>query len=141
MKKFIIPCLLIAFFINIQNASAQVKPNGAVLKFDKEAQDYGKIDIDNIPEAKLDVKFSNTGTQPLVISNVKGCCGTRITDYPKEPILPGKSGIIKVEFEILPKIQTINRTVTVMSNSVNSPDIYKIKGEVVEIDKSVIKKK
>lgn len=143
MKKLI---KLISYFVILAWLTplyAQKSPavNGAVLTFEKECQDYGKIDIDDIPEAKLDVRFTNTGNQPLVISNVRGCCGTRIIDWPKEPILPGKKGTIKVEFEILPKVQTINRTVTVMSNSVNSPDIYKIKGEVVVMEKGLIKAK
>lgn len=119
---------------------AQSKTNGALLVFEKECQDYGKIDIDDIPEAKLKIKFFNKGTQPLIVSNVRGCCGTRITDWTKQPVMPGKEGFVTVEFEIPTKIQTISRTVTVMSNSVNSPDIYKIKGEVLEIDKNILKK-
>ena len=141
MKKLIKSTLILFFLLAVIAVNAQTKANGPILTFAEKDHDYGKIDIDNIPEAKLNVKFTNTGTQPLVLSNVRGCCGTRITDYTKEPILPGKSGNIKVEFEILPKIQTISRTVTVMSNSANSPDIFKIKGEVVEVDKSIIKKK
>ncbi|OQA02375.1 MAG: hypothetical protein BWY70_00004 [Bacteroidetes bacterium ADurb.Bin408] len=143
MKNFIRLALVIIIITFQSNAYSQktTAVNGAVLTFEKENHDYGKIDIDDIPEAKLDVRFSNTGNQPLVISNVKGCCGTRIIDWPKEPILPGKKGVIKVEFEILPKVQTINRTITVISNSINSPDIYKIKGEVVVIEKGIIKAK
>ena len=143
MKKVIslISIIIIAAIQSNAYSQKSAPVNGAVLTFEKECQDYGKIDIDDIPEAKLDVRFTNTGNQPLVISNVRGCCGTRIIDWPKEPILPGKKGIVKVEFEILPKVQTINRTVTVMSNSINSPDIYKIKGEVVVKEKGIIKAK
>lgn len=143
MKKLIKSIMFFAILIWLAPLYAQKSPsvNGAVLTFEKECQDYGKIDIEDIPEAKLDIRFTNTGNQPLVISNVRGCCGTRIVDWPKEPILPGKKGIVKVEFEILPKVQTINRTVTVMSNSLNSPDIYKIKGEVVVMEKGIIKAK
>lgn len=141
MEKFIKPTLLFIFLITLFNAFAQTKPSGAVLTFAEKDHDYGKIDIDKIPEAKLSISFTNTGSQPLIISNVRGCCGTRVLDWTKEPILPGKSGSAKIEFEILPKIQTISRTITIMSNSVNSPDIFKIKGEVVEVDNSIIKRK
>jgi len=139
MNKNLVLVILIMTVFSVKTYS-QTSVSGAVLSFEKEYHDYGKIDIENIPEAKLTIKFFNKGNQPLVVSNVRGCCGTRVIDWTKEPIMPGKSGTVKIEFEILPKIQTINRTVTVMSNSVNSPDIYKIKGEVVEIDKSIIKK-
>jgi len=141
MKNLIISSFFVFFLFTASHVAAQTKANGAILTFSEKDHDYGKIDIDNIPEAKLDVKFTNTGNQPLIISNVRGCCGTRIVDYTKEPILPGKGGTVKVEFEILPKVQTISRTVTIMSTSINSPDIFKIKGEVVEVDKSIIKKK
>ncbi len=141
MKNLIKSTFLLFSLFTVLTVAAQTKANGPVLTFAEKDHDYGKIDIENIPEATLNVKFTNTGSQPLILSNVRGCCGTRITDYTKEPIMPGKTGNIKVEFEILPKIQTISRTVTVMSNSANSPDIFKIKGEVVEVDKSIIKKK
>ncbi len=139
MKKIALTFIILISVFSV-NLFSQNSVSGAILTFEKANHDYGKIDIEHIPEAKLTIKFSNTGNQPLVVSNVRGCCGTRVIDWTKEPIMPGKYGTVKIEFEILPKIQTINRTVTIMSNSVNSPDIYKIKGEVVEIDKSIIKK-
>lgn len=139
MKKHLFTLLLLNVVFSL-NVFSQNSSSGAVLKFDIPEYDYGKIDIENIPDAKLDIKFSNTGSAPLIISNVRGCCGSRIIDWTKEPILPGKSGIVKIHFEIPQKIQTISRTVTIISNSTNSPDIFKIKGEVVEKDNSIIKK-
>lgn len=140
MKKSVV-LLILSVFISFSSIVAQNNTNGPKLRFDTDGYDYGKIDIEKIPEAKLDIKFWNDGPMPLIISNVRGCCGSRITDWTKEPILPGKSGTIKIEFEIASKIHTISRTVTVISNSINSPDIFKIKGEVVEVDNSVIKKR
>jgi len=131
----IIPAIL--FFINL-SLCAQNNVSGAILKFDTDGHDYGKIDIEKIPEAKMDIKFSNTGNAPLVISNVKACCGTRVIDWTKEPIMPGKSGVAKIQFEIPPKIHTISRTVTITSNSINSPDVFRIKGEVIEIKNGLI---
>lgn len=139
MKKLLFTFLIFNVFLSL-NIFSQNSTSGPVLKFDIPEYDYGKIDIENIPDAKMDIKFSNNGTAPLIISNVRGCCGTRIIDWTKEPILPGKSGTVKIQFEITPKIQTISRTITIMSNSINSPDIFKIKGEVVEKDNSIIKK-
>jgi hypothetical protein len=42
--------------------------------------------------------FTNTGSTPLVISNVRGSCGCTVTDYTKEPIAPGKTGNVKATF-------------------------------------------
>jgi hypothetical protein len=43
--------------------------------------------------------FTNTGTQDLFISNAVGSCGCTVPEWPREPIKPGKSGKIKVEFD------------------------------------------
>ena len=46
-----------------------------------------------------DYKFTNTGEEPLIISNAKGSCGCTVPDWPREPIAPGESGVIKVQFD------------------------------------------
>ncbi len=43
-------------------------------------------------------RFKNTGDHPLIISNAVASCGCTVPSYPKEPIAPGKSGEILVEF-------------------------------------------
>lgn len=43
-------------------------------------------------------EITNTGSQPLVISNVQPGCGCTIPEFTKEPILPGKKGKIKLKF-------------------------------------------
>src|SRR5690606_27416711 len=52
--------------------------------------DYGKISQKSDPLRR--VKFTNTGTEPLVIKNARGSCGCTVPDWPKEPILPGETG-------------------------------------------------
>lgn len=43
-------------------------------------------------------KFTNTGSQPLIIENATGSCGCTVPTYPKEPIAPGKTGEIEVVY-------------------------------------------
>lgn len=43
-------------------------------------------------------RFRNTGDNPLVISNAVASCGCTVPSYPKEPVPPGGSGEIVVEF-------------------------------------------
>jgi len=136
MKNIILVSLFIVIFSFY--SSAQKSIQGPSLKFTKENHNYGKVHIDNLPDGKIDIEFTNDGNQPLVLSNVKACCGTRVLDWPKEPILPGKKGTIKIEFRLQPRVQTISRTVTVFSNSPNSPDIFRITGEVTEESQSLI---
>ena len=106
---------------------------GPKLEFEKDRHDYGTVYVDSLPETKLDVTFTNTGDEPLVLSNVRACCGTRVRDWPKEPIMPGEEGTIKVEFRLAPRPHRISRTVSVHYNNDDSPrERYRIVGEVVE---------
>lgn len=42
--------------------------------------------------------FTNIGDAPLVIHQAVASCGCTVPDYTKEPILPGKTGTIKVTY-------------------------------------------
>ena len=70
--------------------------------------------------------FTNTGSEPLVISNAKGSCGCTVPDWPREPIAPGASGEIIVEFDtkgkgsVEGKPQTKRVTVTANTDPVNT---------------------
>ena len=75
---------------------------------------------------KYAFKFKNTGSEPLVISDAKGSCGCTVPDWPREPIAPGASGEIKVEFDSKGKgsedgsKQTKKVTVTANTNPTQS---------------------
>lgn len=61
-------------------------------------------------------KFKNTGNKPLVISNVSAQCGCTIPETPKEPILPGQTGVIKAKFNSAGKMGTNRKEVYVDAN-------------------------
>ena len=42
--------------------------------------------------------FTNTGAKPLIIENAEAGCGCTTPEYPKEPIMAGKKGVIKVTY-------------------------------------------
>jgi hypothetical protein len=44
-------------------------------------------------------EITNTGINPLVISEVKPGCGCTVPDFTKEPIMPGKKGKITLHFD------------------------------------------
>ncbi len=121
--------ILIAFFANANDDGKK----GPQLTFENSRHDYGTVYVDEMPETKLDIKFTNTGDEPLVLSNVRACCGTRVTQWPREPISPGEEGIIKIEFRLAPRPQRISRSVTVNYNHPERPiERYRITGQVVE---------
>jgi len=48
---------------------------------------------------KINYRFKNTGTKPLIIEKVQPGCGCTVADYPIEPIAPGQEAEIKAEFD------------------------------------------
>jgi hypothetical protein len=110
------------------NAQGTTIDKGPKITFSKEVHDYGNIKYDGDPNCSFE--FTNTGDEPLIISNAKGSCGCTVPEWPKEPIAPGAKATIKVKYDTK-RSGPINKSVTISSNAVNEPEkIVKIKGEV-----------
>jgi hypothetical protein len=103
---------------------------GPVISFSEKSHDFGNINQGDVVEYTF--KFKNTGTQPLVISNVGVTCGCTATDWPKEPIAPGKSSAITAKFNSAGKMGQQNKVITVESNATNSPAQVSIVSNVLE---------
>ncbi|MBK8344193.1 MAG: DUF1573 domain-containing protein [Bacteroidetes bacterium] len=55
-----------------------------------------------------------------------------VPEWPKEPIAPGESGVIKVQFNSANRSGQFNKTVTVTANTLPSSNtILKIKGTII----------
>ena len=80
-------------------------------------------------------QFTNTGNQPLIISDTKVECGCTVVDKPSDPILPGKQSVIKVIFHTNSAIDRQDRTVTILSNASNSPSVVRFKCVVLKAKK------
>lgn len=103
---------------------------GAKLSLDKEVHDYGKIKKG--ADGSCYFTITNTGTEPLTITNAKGSCGCTVPSWPKEPIIPGESAKMKVTYATN-RVGPINKSVTITSNSVDGKvKMVKIKGEVLK---------
>jgi len=105
----------------------------SVITFDKTTQHLGFVRQGDT--LNFQYKFTNTGNQPLLISDTKVECGCTVVDKPTEPILPGKQGIIKVTFHTNTAIDRQDRTVTVISNASNSPAVVRFKCVVLKAKK------
>ena len=64
-----------------------------------------------------DFTFTNTGKTPLLISGASGSCGCTAVDYPRDPIAPGKGGILKAEFNTAGKPGHQTKSITVSTNT------------------------
>ncbi|NNE29548.1 MAG: DUF1573 domain-containing protein [Saprospiraceae bacterium] len=75
-------------------------------------------------------KFKNTGDEPLIISNAKGSCGCTVPQWPKDPVMPGESGEIKVQFDSKGKKGKQSKRVTITANTDPPQTFLTIKGEI-----------
>ena len=131
MKKVLFTMLMF-FVVAVATNSVlaqEVSQDGAKIKFDKEVHDYGTIK--NGADGTCTFDFTNTGNQPLIISNAKGSCGCTVPSWPKEPVNPGQTATITVKYDTK-RTGAINKSVTITSNAVNEPTkVIRIKGNVL----------
>jgi hypothetical protein len=124
--------LVLAIFVSLIQVRAQTDNAKSEMVFDKTvngitAHDFGSIVYG--ANGKIDFTFTNKGTKPLAITDVKSSCGCTIPNWTKEPVEPGKTGIINIEYNTkLPGI--FNKTVVVYSNANNSPVRLEVRGKV-----------
>ena len=118
--------LLMAGAAKAQDAKTQ---SGPEIKFEKVVHDYGDVPYNGNGECEF--RFTNTGDAPLLIQKPKSSCGCTIPSWPQEPILPGKSEVIKVTYRTT-RAGDFNKTVTVTSNAIQNPTVVlRIKGRVL----------
>ena len=137
MKKLSLLILFlttISVSVNAQDAPAKtdstakaVNPNGPEMTFEKETHDYGTMKQG--ADGSCEFKFKNTGKEPLVITNAKGSCGCTVPTWPKEPIMKGQTGTIKVHYDTK-RVGAFTKTVTIESNANTNPKTLTIKGNV-----------
>lgn len=101
----------------------------AHINFETVLHDFGQIPVGT--NAVCEFTFTNTGKEPLILSNVKASCGCTVPEWTKEPVLPGEEGVIKVKYTTVSRPNVINKAVIVHSNADNKQVILRIKGEVV----------
>ncbi len=103
-----------------------------VLSFDQDMHDYGDIYQDTKNEHIF--TFTNTGEEPLVISNAVGSCGCTVPEYPKEPVAPGEKGEIKVVFSSGKKEGAQTKNVTITANTDPKQTKLTIKANVLKVE-------
>ena len=74
--------------------------------------------------------FTNTGTEPLVISNAKGSCGCTVPKWPQEPIAPGETGEISVEYKPAGQSGVQTKFVTITANTNPATTQLTITGDI-----------
>ncbi len=116
MKKLVGTFLLalsLGFGVHAQDG------NGPKFSAESMVVDYGEVAYKG--DGVREFVFTNTGNQPLMITNAKGSCGCTVPEWPKEPIRPGGEGVIKIKYDT-GRSGMISKTVTVTTNEVEKTD-------------------
>ncbi|MGJ8550963.1 DUF1573 domain-containing protein [Winogradskyella wichelsiae] len=131
--------LIAILFVGLISFGSFAQEKVAKIEFKTDVIDYGTIEKGS--NGVRVFEFTNTGDAPLVISNVKSTCGCTVPKKPKDPIMPGETGEIEVKYDTK-RVNPIRKTITVFSNAETPTVALKIKGLVVDSDKtSVLEKK
>ena len=130
--------LITILFIGLIGFSVNAQDKVAKIEFKETTIDYGTIEkgADGIRV----FEFTNTGDAPLIISNVKSSCGCTVPKKPDGPIAPGETGEIQVKYDTN-RVMPIRKTITVISNADTPTVALKIKGEVIDPNKSSVLEK
>lgn len=137
MNKFKKIVLIVFFTLGTIIINAQQKL--PVMSFSKIEHDFGKIRQED-GVAKAVFEFVNTGSAPLIITDVKTSCGCTTPSYSRQPIPPGGKGYIEAAYDPVNSPGPFSKTITVSSNAQNSPIVLTIKGVVAERQSSIEEK-
>ena len=99
-------------------------------KFDDTRHNFGFVHQGVL--VKLEYAFTNTGNEPIVITNAKVACNCTVVDFPQNPVKPGEKGIVKISFDTNGKYDRQDRTVDIISNAEGSPHQLRFKGVVLK---------
>ena len=115
---------------NDSTATATIaNANAPVMKFEVESHDFGKAKAGD--KVTYEFAFTNTGKSPLIITDAKASCGCTVPEWPKEPVMPGQGGKIKVTFDSAGKSGLQDKQITVTANTNPARNIVHLIGEVL----------
>ena len=92
MKKLAFYMLMLVMSIGYAYAQG-----GADIKFDKTTHNFGTFSENN-PVVSCTFTCTNVGDAPLVIHQAVASCGCTVPEYTQEPVMPGKTGTIKITY-------------------------------------------
>ncbi len=127
MKTFLFS--LVSFLI-CSVAVAQ-KTADQVAKFDTDV-----IDMGNLEQGKpttVTFRVTNISKEPLIIERADPTCGCTIGDYTKEPIMPGKTGMITAQYNAA-NLNSFEKHLNVKFAGVDALKSITIKGVVLSAD-------
>ena len=139
MKKYILSAIFLIGMVSFSIAQNTIAPNesseemqivdGPKMNFESLVVDYGTIKQNSEPLRII--KFTNTGTEPLVIKNARGSCGCTVPTWPKEPVMPGEESQLEIRYATN-RLGKFSKKVTLTTNAPGAPIVLTVKGNVLK---------
>jgi Protein of unknown function (DUF1573) len=97
--------------------SSQSTPTSGLttISYDRTSVDFGKVESG--PKYTAKFKYRNTGHSNLYISSAEASCGCTVATWTTDPLAPGDSSEIVVEFDSRGRTGEQLKTVTVTTNT------------------------
>lgn len=131
MKKIVF-LLILSFSFGLGFSQTQQ----ASISWDKTVHNFGTFKEEAGPQT-CTFTFTNTGSVPLYITDVKASCGCTATEYTKEPVQPGGKGFVKAKYDPKNRPGKFNKSITVSSNADVATTLLRIEGEVIPREKGI----
>ena len=115
---------ILILILSIVN-SALVFAQDAEFSFVDDTHKFGRVDEG--PLLKHTYYFTNTGTEPMVITDMKVSCTCTKYRFPLKPVMPGAQDSIMVSFDTVGKIGFQDRTLNIYANTKKNPTPIRFK--------------
>ena len=137
--KTLLLTLIAALSLTTASAAGDGQTDGAHLAFEDATYDFG-----DVPRKGGDLvhefRFTNDGTEPLVLLRVIISCSCLKADFSKRPVAPGDSGVVRITYQPhKSEPGAFNKVIQIYSNSVDGRDVVTVQGN--SIDENAVKVK
>jgi len=120
LKKLLTFLILITFSSTFAQAKMEIK---------EAKKSFGVVQKGEV--VKLEYNLTNTGNEPLIITDGEVSCSCTSVDLPKQPIAPGQAAKVIVSFDTKTVYDKQDRVVLLISNDPKSPTKIRFKGNVL----------
>jgi hypothetical protein len=124
MKRILLAATAIVFSV-----AMKAQTPDEIIKVNTDKHDFGKIKH-NVP---VDYYFeiTNKTDKPVVVENTWGSCGCTTPEKPKDPIAPGQTIKLKVNYNAA-ALGHFEKTVSIKLAGVDQPKVVTITGETAD---------
>lgn len=112
---------LVVLFISVTVAMARTPGSKVGVVFDRTEADFGTVAAG--APVHLQYVMSNNSSGAVAILSARASCGCTDPQYPRKPVMPGDSAVIRVTFNTVGQRGEIDKEVTLrLKNAANKSE-------------------